>query len=383
MHKRFALFLAGLTLPLLGLQIRPSPTQVQITAGGYHTLALGSDGRLWAWGFNGQGQLGDGTAVNRPVPSASHPPMGAKIKSLAAGEDHSLFLTEGGRIFACGRNDHGQLGIGTTSNTATWIEVEGLDHVIQVVGGQHHSFALREDGTVWAWGDNHHSQISNLATPMMLAPIQITGLRNIREIASGTTHGLALSSSGVVWGWGDGREGQLGPRMQGGRFSPKIIHLRGPITHITAGGGFSLALKRDGTVFAWGRNSHGQLGNGTQKSSPFPSLVSGLENITLLRAGHDHGIAEDRNGRVWSWGDNNLGQLGNSTPSYAIDPRPLSLPEGKQADFSWHLAVGGYHTVLYQSGSAIYAVGYNHDSQLGDGTGEDRRTPVRLPKAIP
>ena len=229
-----------------GSKSAPAPRPL-VAAGGYHSFALDSQGQFWGWGANERGQLGDESTVDRPVPVRSHTP-GERICAIAAGEAHSFFITEGGRVFACGQNDHGQLGTGTTESSPRWIEVKAIDHVLQIAAGRNHSFALRDDGTVWGWGDNQYAQIKEGGAAQTLVPTLIPRLRNIRQIASGATHGLALTSHGELWAWGDGRRGQLGPGRIGSAFLPAVVKGLGHLRQIAAGDEFSLALLAEGTV---------------------------------------------------------------------------------------------------------------------------------------
>ncbi|MBI3132207.1 MAG: hypothetical protein HYZ13_12880 [Acidobacteria bacterium] len=332
--------------------------------------------------MNEHGQLGDGTTQDRALPSPIPQPPGQVIRSLAAGEGHSVLLTRDGRLFASGRNDRGQLGNGSTTASVNWIEVKGIDRVIQVACGLHHTYALLADGSVWGWGDNRHSQVSGAGETSIKLPKQLP-LTRIRTVISGATHGLALTEEGGAWGWGDGRDGVLGAGSKGPKFPPVPLAFLPPLKQMAAGAGFTLALTRNGEVLAWGRNDHGQLGDGKRAGSSTPRTVVGLAGITTIAAGQAHSLAQGSSGRLWSWGDNNMGQLGHSAPSYATHPMYVGLPAGSGNGEAWMLAAGGFHTVIYQSGASIYGFGYNEFNQLGDWSYQNRRSPVPPRKLIP
>lgn len=372
LRRRFALLFAAT------LAFAQGAPQVKVVAGTYHTLALGSDGRLWAWGLNDHGQLGDGTTQDRPLPSLSRPPAGVTLRDLAGGESHSLLLTRDGRVFACGRNDRGQLGTGVGSGSTAWVEIPGLDRVIQVACGLHHSYALRADGSVVAWGDNRHAQAGPAGEAVIRRP-RVLPLPPMRAVAAGATHGLALDAAGEAWGWGDGRNGALGASMNA-VFPPFLLSFLPKVRQIAAGDRFALALLEDGTVQAWGRNDHGQLGDGTRKDSSTPRTIPGLSGITALGAGMAHGLAQGAEGRLWSWGDNNMGQLGHGAPGHATHPMQVNLPASPTP---WTLCVGGYHAFFTTSGSNLLGVGYNEFNQLGDWSYQNRRSPVKPRKDIP
>ena len=124
-----------------------------ISGGGYHSLALKKDGTVWAWGHNEYGQLGDGTqTLGRLTPVQVSGLSG--VIAIAAGEYHSLALKSDGTVWAWGGNYEGQLGDGTTNNKLTPVQVSGLSGVIAIAASYRHSLALKSDGTVWAWGSN-------------------------------------------------------------------------------------------------------------------------------------------------------------------------------------------------------------------------------------
>ena len=182
---------------------------VGIAAGDLHSLALKRDGTVWTWGNNGYGQLGDGTEYNNryePVQVAGL----SSVVAIAGGGGHSLALKSDGTVWAWGRNEDGQLGDGTTTSRLTPVQVAGLSDVIAIAAGNRHSLALKNNGTVWAWGYNGYGQLGDGTTENQLTPIQVPGLSGVVSITAGIFHSLALKSDGTVWAWGDNGYGQLG-----------------------------------------------------------------------------------------------------------------------------------------------------------------------------
>ena len=131
---------------------------IDVAAGYAHSLALNSDGTVWAWGFNGGGQLGDGSTRTRysPVQVTN---LGS-VSAIAAGGSHSLALKSDGTVWAWGFNGGGQLGDGSTTNSSSPVQVTNLDSV-SAIAANGNSFAVKSDGTVWAWGNN---RLANSAT---------------------------------------------------------------------------------------------------------------------------------------------------------------------------------------------------------------------------
>ena len=290
-----------------------------IAAGDEHSMALKSDGTVWTWGWNHDGQLGDGTTTRRSTPVKVLGLTG--VTAISAGGYHSVALKSDGTVWAWGQNLFGQLGDGTSGTSAyknTPVQVKGLTSVRAIASGSQFTMALTRDGTVWVWGNNFGGVIGNWNTyPARCSPIPVqkSGLAGVAAIAAGEDHALALVRGGSVWTWGSNGWGQLGGgtvNANSKRFNPQQV-LTGAKA-IAAGGGsyqnrHSVIIKLDGTAWTFGYNSHGGLGNGTTANSPTPVPVSGLTGATAAAAGRDFTTALRSDGTVWSWGNNANGQL--------------------------------------------------------------------------
>ena len=260
-----------------------------ISAGHFHSLAVKSDGTVWAWGWNDMGQLGDGTTTDRPAPVLVQGL--SDVVAVAAGTYHSLAVKSDGTAWAWGWNAYGQLGDGTTTARHTPVQVSGLAAVTAIGPGDRHSLALRSDGTVWAWGKNDYGQLGIGSTQNAHAPVQVPGLADMAAIAPGYWHALALKTDGTVWTWGRNRYGAIGDGTTDDRLSPVQVPGLADIVSIAGGGYISLARKHGGTVWTWGFNNHGQIGDGTTDDRLSPVLVHNLTACTAVFAGYDHAIA--------------------------------------------------------------------------------------------
>jgi alpha-tubulin suppressor-like RCC1 family protein len=314
---------------------------LNLAAGQYHSLAVKPDGTVWAWGYNGGGQLGDNTTVYKNVPvQVSGLSYGTAV---AAGNSHSLAVKTDGTVWAWGANGNGQLGDNSTVQKNVPVKVSGLSGVTVIAAGQNHSLAVKTDGTVWAWGANWYGALGDNTTVNKNTPVKVSGLSDVTAVAAGQNHSLAVKTDGTVWAWGLNEYGQLGDNTTVRKITPVQVSGLSNVIAVAAGYSHSLAVKTNGTVWAWGYNWDGQLGNNTRYYHKYtPIQVSGLSNVTVIAAGQNHSLAVKTDGTVWAWGFNGNGQLGdNSTVQ-------KSAPVQVQALGAITLiAAGGSHSLFF------------------------------------
>ncbi|MCX6381662.1 MAG: Ig-like domain repeat protein [Armatimonadetes bacterium] len=343
---------------------------------GSHTLALKSDGTVWAWGWNAYGQLGDGTATDSFTPVQVSALTG--VTQIAGGYLHSLALKSDGTVWVWGFNNSGQLGDGTTVDSAVPVQVSGLTGVTQVSAGSFHSLAVKTDGTVFAWGNNNYGQLGDGTNTNRLTPVQVTGLTGVTQVSGGGYHSLALKSDGTVWAWGRNDFGKLGDGTNTDKNAPvQVTGLTG-VTQVAGGYLHSLALKSDGTVFAWGYNNSGQLGDGTTTTRLTPVQVSGLTGIAQVAAGSFHSLAlipppSTSTTKVKAWGSNPYYNLGDGTNTDRNSAVTLSNITNVA-----QVVVGAFHTLVVKTDGTVWAWGANFNGQLGDGTTADSAVPVQV-----
>lgn len=332
------LFGDGVILAPTPVQVSGLTEVVAVAQGLAHGLAARSDGTVWAWGENRAGAMGDGFTAPSPFlpsPGSSTPAQVSGfsgIVAVAAGYGHSLALSGDGTVWASGFNGHGQLGDGTTETRTTPVQVSGLAGVVKITAGDAHSIAVKRDGSVWAWGSNAVGQLGDGTTTDRFTPVQVRSLSGVAAVAGGKLHSLALKDDGTVWAWGRNEVGQLGEGMELAPVSglgPIAVGGVTGVAKIAAGDVHSLVLKDDGTVLAWGANDYGQLGDGTQTSWAFggrskPMPVSELSGVVAIAGSDRLSLAVTSDGAVWEWGSNVVGsEDGNATS--ALRPRPVRL----------------------------------------------------------
>ncbi|MCX6361491.1 MAG: Ig-like domain repeat protein [Armatimonadetes bacterium] len=331
-----------------------------------------ADGEALGCGWNGRGQLGDGTTNDRHTPVAM--PGMADVVAVAGGGAHNVLLKNNGSVWAIGGNWMGQLGDGTTDDHIAPMLVSGVSGVTAIACGYVHTLALKSDGTVWAWGDNGSGQLGDGTLTERWSPVKVVGLTGVTAIACGFGHSLALKSDGTVWAWGSNSNGALGDgTTTDSAVAVQVQGLAGA-SKIAAGWYHSLALKLDGTAWSWGQNTYGQCGDGTTTRRTSPVHVSGMAGATAIACGYGHSVALVSDGAVWAWGWGDKSALGNG--STANCPTPVQVPGLTGVT---GIACGAQHGFAFLPGGSIWAWGNNGWGQLGDGAVTERTTPVPVP----
>lgn len=268
-------------------------TITSIEAGYYSTTAIDSMGATYAWGHGGYGQLGNGTTAHASVPVAvdAHGVLsGVRVVQVAAGWDHMIAVSDDGKAFAWGSNGSGQLGTGTTASSLVPVAVDATGvlsgiTVTQLAVGSTHSLALSADGRVFTWGGNDRGQLGTGSSPGSLVPIEVSSMgalagKTISQVAGGWEHSVALANDGTVVTWGGNGFGQLGDSSSADSYLPVVAAGTGAtVTGVDAGWEHTVAWAADGSAYAWGNNGNGQAGNGStdDTSRPVPTLMPELQ----------------------------------------------------------------------------------------------------------
>lgn len=293
-----------------------------VSLGDGHRIVLSSDGEVFAWGSGASGQLGDGTFQNivrsnaAQVVTTGTPMAGKTVTQIAAGSNHTLALTSDGQVFAWGLNSEGQLGdtTQTSRNLPTAVTKSGAlagKTVVAIAAGSNASYALTSDGQVFAWGSNISGRLGTgegspaiRTTPAaVVMDGQMTG-KTIVHIAAGNASAYAISTDGSLFGWGQNVNGS------GFNEVPVAISLPSGDTHrvpvaVAANGTCMHVLTTDGAVFSSGNSRFGALGLGSLDQTaawqlqrvPGTGRAEGLKVLSIATAGRaEHVLATAERG---------------------------------------------------------------------------------------
>jgi alpha-tubulin suppressor-like RCC1 family protein/outer membrane protein assembly factor BamB len=321
------------------------------------------------------GPLGTNGSVNTNAiwASVSAGGRGADVATNQPG-GFSLAIQTNGSLWAWGANHFGQLGIGSTALQRTPTLVGSDSNWFQVEAGATHTLALKRDGSLWAWGGNNVGQLGFGNTTATSVPLRVGAESAWVEIRAGGFFSLARRADGTIWAWGANTNRQLGLGANSNRSVPTMIGTNSDWAGLSAGVGHSLALKTNRTLWAWGQNDSGQLGIGTDLVTTNLVQVGTETDWLLPEAGNAHSFALKTNGALFAWGANTFGQLGNGQTS----PNPNVLPIGIASDPPWRAIDASTHSLGMTIDGRVWAWGWNSHGQVGDGTTNNRSAPVVL-----
>lgn len=424
---------------------------IKVSGGEDHTLVLTQNNWAWGCGENSLYQIGDGTGqykklLVRVLEGEMDSPSDylEDINDIAAGWQHSLALDVNGFVWAWGQNGDGELGNDSTTPSSTPVQVYGgemgttwLQDIISIAAGRSgtHSLAVDVNNFAYSWGNNNQGQLgddnqgSDALTPVKVhgGEMGTTYLEDIISVSAGEEHSMALDDNGFVWCWGDDAYGKLGAGGTGSMDTPVEVH-KGEqdvdgdylknIVAISAGWDHCMALEKfeaydplkalsdpnytgpdpnfQGRVYTWGNNGTcygsgvGRLGDGTTTNRSTPVLVlsgeqdpndseSYLKDIIAISAGEDHCLALDVNGVVWAWGYNYYGQLGNGTTDPCTTPVKVVGPNGVEFGNIVAISAGYWHSMAIDVDGTIWVWGKGLQGRLALGDVEDRLNPYPRP----
>jgi len=298
-----------------------------------HGLSITSDGALWSWGLNNQGQLGLGNTVNRSSPVQIGALKTWALASGGFGAESSLAIKTDGTFWTWGVNGSGQLG---HSNTIFYSSPKQVGALTNWASGGGFFVVVKTDGTMWSCGVGANGRLGLGNTTYYSSPKQIGALTNWKQVCPSNANCFAVKTDGTMWSWGDNQvNGPLGLGNTTSYSSPKQIGGLTTWTKVSAKTTGCFALKTDGTVWGWGYNSGyaaGELGLGN--STDYSSPVQVTTGVSFLSSHYRGGVIIKTNGTLFAWGKNNFGQLGDGTSTARSTPTQIG------ALTTWELVAG-------------------------------------------
>ena len=353
---------------------------IQLSAGYRHTCVTYNTGQIYCFGGNYDGQLGDGTLVDKNIPTLVLGINNAiKVSACGTGGgqgSHSCALLDDGTVKCWGGNFVGQLGDGSYTQRNTPVYVTGINNAIDIYMSGPHSCALLAGGTVKCWGFGQYGQLgdgnTNYANNL---PVDVN-ITDVNQLSAGGFHTCALLNNGAVKCWGYNGDGRVGDGTTIDRTTPVFTNIT-DVKKVSIGYQHSCALLNDGTVKCWGQNDYGQIGDGTLTRRLSPVLVSGLSNILDLSSNGRHNCVILDTNDLKCWGANLYGQLGDNTTTRRATPvSVLNISDVKHIDTGGNNYTADGHTCAITFDNNVMCWGNNEYGQLGDGTKTQRRTPV-------
>ena len=406
-----------------------------------HAVAITTGGIVYAWGFNGSGQVGDGTTVNKSSPAL----LGGAVSTFFNTAQFSpkadvgflhtaAILSSNSAIFAWGDGRFGSLGDTSTVNRSAPVVVSGAFSWSAVSAGNNHTVGITNEGTLYAWGFNSNSQLGDGTTINKSSPVLVSTTAGVwSNVSSGMLYSEAINNSGELYAWGADTNGQLGDAGGVNRISPAKIGTNSWIK-VSTGVFNTTAIDTTGNLYAWGINTFGNLGDGTTIAKSTPTVIlyvpySGDDeqySWIAVAAGQGHVNAIRKDNSLWSWGLNTFGALGDGTVAskssavqigssswtkvgagynhvYGMKPdgtiqmwglglsgqlgdntvatksSPVSLGGGFDTTVWKEVSLGGLHTAAVRnSDNLVYVWGNNTNGRLGDGTTINKSTPTAL-----
>jgi alpha-tubulin suppressor-like RCC1 family protein len=354
-------------------------------------------GAAYCWGDNNDGELGNDTTTNSSVPVAvdtSGVLAGTTLTQISAGVANTCALDSAGMAYCWGYNGDGELGNGTTTNSNVPVAVDMPAGVTftQISTGYEDTCALDSTGTAYCWGYNLVGVLGDGPSGSSSVPVAVDMPASVTftQISAGFYTVCALDSAGAAYCWGDNNKGQLG-NGTGGGFSdvPMVVDMPAGVTftQVSTGGDSVCAVDSTGAAYCWGWNNYGELGDPTAGgTSDVPVAVdtSGVlagTDLTQISAGSEDTCAVDSTGAAYCWGWNYYGELGDGATTESGVPVAVDTSGVLAGTTLTQISVGGNlggTTCARDTNSAAYCWGWNDDGELGDGTTTDSSVPVAV-----
>nr|AIA22173.1 UVR8 [Gentiana rigescens] len=367
-----------------GVEGETSPIRrvLLISAGASHSVALLSGNVICSWGRGEDGQLGHGDAEDRFFPTQLSALDDHKIVSVTCGADHTIAYSEADmQVYSWGWGDFGRLGHGNSSDLFFPQPIKALHglRIRQIACGDSHCLAVTMEGEVQSWGRNQNGQLGLGTTEDSLVPQKIESFQGIaiKMVAAGAEHTAAVTEDGELYGWGWGRYGNLGLGDRNDRLVPeKVSAVEGEkMSLVACGWRHTICVSSSGSLYTYGWSKYGQLGHGDFEDHLVPHKLKELStnSVSEISGGWRHTMALTSDGKLYGWGWNKFGQVGVGDNIDHCSPVQVRFPHDQNVQ---RVSCGWRHTLAVTEKQNVFSWGRGTNGQLGYGESADRNIPM-------
>ncbi len=384
MKKYIILFVSSLSV-FVGF----SQTWTKIKTGSEFTIAIKSDGTLWGWGFNANGQLGmSSTYQTLTTPTQLNEDI--DWKEIAAGSCHSLAIKNDGSLWGSGLNGNGQVGAGEEAQYEEFVQIGTDTDWVFIEAGYVSSYAIKKDGSLWAWGYNGNAQLGVGDLEQKSTPTRVGSDNDWQCVSCGGLFVLGLKQDKSLWQWGYYITLDTSGYVYDNISTPFCVNSTHNWKMVSAGFEAIFALTENGTIWAYGDNSNYELGDSSIIFTDEFTQITQDSNWNSIEAGSIYTFAINKNGELFGWGNNMYGQLGiEETNDFIQIPTQIDhQTEWKTIRAAKGIISGQYiygmHSIAIKTDSSIMCVaGANYVGQLGLGyTNNEANTPFTCSKSV-
>jgi alpha-tubulin suppressor-like RCC1 family protein len=351
-----------------------------VSVGGSHTCGVRSNGKLYCWGGDSSGEVGDG-ADDTPDTTPHRIGTFEDWANVSAGYSHTCGVRKNGKLYCWGGNFYGQVGDGGTGPGSDVIAPKRIGTFLDwanVSAGYSHTCGVRRNGKLYCWGDDGSGQVGDGGSSGATTPRRIGAFEDWATVAAGNFHACGVRKNGKLYCWGGDNIGQVG---DGGENSdaipePERIGTFEDWATVDAGSSHTCGVRSNGKLYCWGYDGYGQIGDGGGTGATTPRRIGTFEDWAQTKTGTDHSCGVRENGKLYCWGRDIKGQVGDGGTNSDIDaPKRIgSFEDWATAD------AGDGHTCGIRHDGKLYCWGDDASGQVGDG-GENtpvNSTPIRI-----
>ncbi|MEF2176105.1 MAG: InlB B-repeat-containing protein [Candidatus Absconditabacteria bacterium] len=340
----------------------------KISLGTNHTCGIKTDGKLYCWGDNAYGQLGDGTTTQRSNPTLIDGTN--NYLQVSSGRRHTCALRSDNKLYCWGWNLRGQVGDGSTTQRSSPVPIDSANSYKYVSTSLSNSCAIRLDDKIYCWGFNSSGQVGDGSTTQRNSPVPVSSSLTFKTVVNGDGHVCGLTTSNKIYCWGDNEFGQVGNASYTDRTTPVLIDGTVNYKSVDLGKDHTCGIKYDDELMCWGNNDRGQLNMNFIEYSYIPGWIEDEVYFKNYSLGDGYTCSIDFTNKVYCWGDNTSGQFGDGSTDSSIDKVLIDGSNNYKKIF-----LGGYHTCGIRFDDKLYCWGDNRAGQLGDGSKTTRLTP--------